>query len=182
MDLRGLFESPQFLVVAFTLWLISSFFIVFLLGQIDGIVHNDLYSYGLEFSPSWANQYWLALRLIYACLVVPSVCTAVILGWGLWRRFSGNTVELRSQAPESAPVRVKRLKGNSMLISCPSCKKTFGKPLVMLDFGAGKPRLINACPYCSAGLGEADYKGEDLETGILPADEKLKANSRGNRR
>ncbi len=181
MDLRDLLESPQFLVFAFTLWLIGSFFIVFFLGQIDGIVHSDLYNYGLEFSPSWANQYWLAIRLIYVSLAVPSMCTAVIMGWGLWRRFSGNSVELRSQTAEPASVKVKRLKGNSMLISCPSCKKTFGKPLVMLDFGAGKPRLINACPYCSASLGDAGDKEQDLETGILPAAEKLKTNNRTNR-
>ena len=33
----------------------------FSLTAIDFIVHNELYRYGLAFSPAWANPYLLAL-------------------------------------------------------------------------------------------------------------------------
>jgi uncharacterized Zn-finger protein len=37
---------------------------------------------------------------------------------------------------------------SSIIISCPTCGKTFSRPLVMLDFGGGKTRLVDVCPYC----------------------------------
>jgi hypothetical protein len=45
---------------------------------------------------------------------------------------------------------------NMFVISCPSCKKVFSRPLVMLDFTEGRTRLINVCPYCSHSLGETE--------------------------
>lgn len=45
---------------------------------------------------------------------------------------------------------------NALIISCPSCKRVFSRPLVMLDFSAGKTRLVNVCPYCNHVLGEAE--------------------------
>jgi DNA-directed RNA polymerase subunit RPC12/RpoP len=61
-----------------------------------------------------------------------------------------------------------------MIISCPNCKKAFRRPIVMLNFEAGKNRLVNVCPYCSHVLGNA----EDEETAkigfqIADADKKL---------
>jgi len=52
---------------------------------------------------------------------------------------------------------------NGLLISCPSCKKVFNRPLVMLDFSSGKTRLVNICPYCSHTLGEAVEQKKDNE-------------------
>jgi uncharacterized Zn-finger protein len=43
-----------------------------------------------------------------------------------------------------------------MIISCPKCKKMFRRPLVMLDFGGSKPRLVNVCPYCNQILGSSE--------------------------
>jgi len=42
--------------------------IIFLLLKIDSIIHNNLYSYGLQFSYEWANPYWLYLRLTLCLL------------------------------------------------------------------------------------------------------------------
>lgn len=42
--------------------------------------------------------------------------------------------------------------------TCPSCKKTFGQPLVMLDFEGGKSKLVNVCPYCNQVLGDTEQK------------------------
>lgn len=55
--------------------------------------------------------------------------------------------------------------GNGMIISCPKCKKVFSRPLVMLDFGGGKPKLVNVCPYCNQALGSTDEK-QSIEYGV----------------
>jgi len=58
-----------------------------------------------------------------------------------------------------------------LLISCPSCKKVFNRPLVMLDFSSGKTRLVNICPYCNHTLGEAsDQKKDDENTNVPSAE------------
>jgi len=54
---------------------------------------------------------------------------------------------------------------NGMIIACPKCKKVFSRPLVMLDFGGGKPKLVNVCPYCNQALGSTDEK-QGLEFGV----------------
>jgi len=59
----------------------------------------------------------------------------------------------------------KPLRENHMVVSCPGCKKVFSKPLVMLDFGGGKTRLVNVCPYCNRVLGSADA-GEKERDGV----------------
>jgi len=60
-----------------------------------------------------------------------------------------------------------------LLISCPSCKKVFNRPLVMLDFSSGKTRLVNICPYCNHTLGEAsDQQKKDDENANVPSAER----------
>lgn len=53
---------------------------------------------------------------------------------------------------------------SDMIISCSKCKKTFHRPLVMLDFSGAKPGLVNVCPYCNQVLGcskaETDVYGD----------------------
>ncbi|HLC00361.1 MAG TPA: hypothetical protein VJL33_03500 [Candidatus Bathyarchaeia archaeon] len=66
---------------------------------------------------------------------------------------------------------VEAKENNGLLISCPSCKKVFNRPLVMLDFSSGKTRLVNICPYCSHTLGEAADQKKDDENANVPATE-----------
>jgi len=70
--------------------------------------------------------------------------------------------ELVSVSFDSDPDHSKEVKekpkmqaSNGLLISCPNCSKVFNRPLVMLDFGGGKTRLVNICPYCNQNLGDA---------------------------
>jgi len=42
---------------------------------------------------------------------------------------------------------------DDLRISCAKCKKTFHRPLVMLDFSGGKARLVNVCPFCNQIVG-----------------------------
>ena len=110
------------------------------------------------------------------CLAVPSVLSAIALGLDVWRKIKGKKPVSRRSMVKPVGVKAQSLKGNSMVISCPSCKRTFGKPLVMLDFGSGKAKLVNVCPYCNARLGEEYIKKdeEDVEVGVLGSDERVK--------
>jgi uncharacterized Zn-finger protein len=176
MTLKGLLETSWFMKVVLVLWLVSGVFVLFLLGRIDQIVHGDLYGFGLQFSPVWATPYWVLVRLTYVYLAVPSVLSAIALGLDVWRKIKGKKPVSRRSVVKRADVKVQVSNGNSMLISCPSCKKTFRKPLVMLDFSSGKAKLVNTCPYCNAKLG-GEYVKEDekhVEVGVLSKDERVK--------
>lgn len=166
MTLKSTLESSWFVRVVLILWLISSFFTIFLLGRIDWIVHDNLYDFGLQFSHDWATPYWILSRLIYVCLAIPSCFSAVLLGLDFWKKINSKRY-VSQDVGKRAGDNVQALKENSMLVSCPSCKKTFSKPLVMLDFENGRPKLVNTCPYCNARLGEEHSRAsstKDLET------------------
>lgn len=166
------FVEDNFVRLTLVLWFISSFLIIFLLGQLDWIVHNELYNFGLQFNQVWAQPYWIILRMIQVWLIAPSILCATALGLDLWKKTNGNKHVSKGKSSRG---KVQPLKENSMLISCPSCKKTFSKPLVMLDFTSKNAKLVNVCPYCNAKLGDANEEDEkDLETGVLSPDEKVK--------
>ena len=183
MTLKDVLETSWFMKVVLVLWLVSGVFVLFLLGRIDWIVHGELYDFGLQFSPVWATPYWVLLRLTYVYLAVPSVLSGIALGLDVWKKIKSKKPVSRRSMVRPVGVKAQPLKGNSMLISCPSCKKTFRKPLVMLDFGSGKTKLVNTCPYCNAKLGEEYVKEDekDVETRVLGPDEKVKMNDRRRR-
>ena len=45
--------------------------------RLDMIVNQDLYSYGLQFSSSWALSYWDTIRLIFAMAWLNIIATIV---------------------------------------------------------------------------------------------------------
>jgi len=177
MNSNEVFNVPWFARVVFIVWLISSVFIVIMLSRIDGIVHGELYDFGLSFSYDWATPYWFNLRLIYICLAFPAFLTIGMFVFRFWNH-------LRS---EKVPVVVRRIgkvkKGKvgeegvvrgSMLIACSNCGKRFSRPILMLDFSGDKARLVNVCPFCGAKLGEnSEMKktGLDIEFGLAKEDE-----------
>ncbi len=174
MSLKDLLDTSHFVKVLLVLWIFTALFIWFLLGRIDYIVHGDLYYFELEYSLDWAAPYSAVMRSIIFCLAVPSILSTAFLGFGLWKSFS-NRKPTRKRTSKSASGKLQALKGNSMVISCPSCKKTFGKPLVMLDFSSGKAKLVNVCPYCNAMLGNKVKKDEqDVDVGILGPNQRVK--------
>jgi hypothetical protein len=44
----------------------SSLSSMFCLLQIDRVVNNDLYRYGLQFSYGWATAYWTLIKAAFA--------------------------------------------------------------------------------------------------------------------
>ena len=173
MGFRELLGKSVFTRVVLVLWLVSSVFILFLLSEIDGIVHSELYNYGLQFSFAWASPYWAFVRLVYVCLTVPSILSVVALVFSFAKR--GESEKPVSKSVESKPsnAKVQPLKENHMVISCPSCKRVFSKPLVMLDFSDGKTKLVNVCPYCNTILGSAEEKDSDSDITIADLDKKV---------
>lgn len=170
------FMEDHFTRLTLIFWFISSFLVLFLLGQLDWIIHDKLYEFDLQFSLTWAQPYWITLRLIHIWIVGPSILGAIALGFDLWKRKAKNRKRIprHKSKSKSAAVTVQPPKDNSMLISCPSCQKTFSKPLVMLDFSSRKAKLVNVCPYCNAKLGDADEEENDLETEIVSPDEEVR--------
>jgi hypothetical protein len=184
----GFRDRHRLIRLVLALWFVSSLFAAFILTQLDGIVNGTLYNYGLHFSNGWALQYWALDRLVYICLFIPSLLGAFTLVFDLWRSRAERS---RARVPEVSRVErvpeVKRVEDNvatcraapvvqtaardtSMMISCPKCKKLFGRPLNMLDFTSGKAQLINVCPYCNHVLGDAGHV--DTDVGVIGPDEK----------
>jgi hypothetical protein len=57
---------------------------------------------------------------------------------------------------------------------CPSCKKVFSRPLVMLNYNNGKRRIVNVCPYCYHVIGNAEKdKTSESNFQIADSDKKL---------
>jgi len=168
-----LLDNCWFVRVVLVLWLVSTVFVVLLLGKVDWVVHHELYNYGLQFSMEWASVYWANLRMIYVFLGIPICFSGLYFVLDVWRfismRRGGVAVEQKPSVPVRPAQRVrqeaKAVEQNHMLISCPKCKKVFSKPLVMLDFSTGKSRLVNVCPYCNFVLSWGESSEHDV--GVL---------------
>jgi DNA-directed RNA polymerase subunit RPC12/RpoP len=163
--------NTKFLRLAIVISIISSAVSAYLLLRLNGIVHGQLYSYGLQFSLGWATPYWDIERLVYASFAAPSLVGGLALVHSFLKTNKNKVpvarkVETKPVASQ-APVKNGRV-DNSMVITCPKCKKIFGRPLNMLDFTKGQAQLVNVCPYCNYILGSADETGSDSTKVILP--------------
>ena len=130
---------------------------MFSLNQIDLIVHGDLYEFGLQPSTEWWNPYWFYTRLSLVALGLPITLSvfAIALSFAKKTDKVSETEAKRRPRPQPVVSEERKVRENHMLLSCPSCKKVFGKPLVMLNFEDGKTKLVNVCPYCNHVLGTA---------------------------
>ena len=59
---------------------LSTFFFI----RLDGVVHGDLYRYGLRFDPEWATQYWTYSRLMMSFLAVGMLMTGISVAYILF--------------------------------------------------------------------------------------------------
>lgn len=171
MNIRGFLDRSWLLRLVIAMWVVSSVFVMLLLNRIDGIVHGTLYNYGLWFDFAWATPFWSFERLIYICLGAPLFSSGVALIYDFWISRKGNAPVVRSVS-KLGNRKLQPLKENSMVISCPKCKKVFGKPLNMLDFSGGKAKLVNVCPYCNHVLNSRD-KCDSGEVGIAEPDQRI---------
>ena len=159
MTVVDIFRKYWFVKVILSLWLVSSIFILLLLNRIDSIVNGTLYQYGLQSSMNWLGPYWFALRLIYVFMAVPAVFSLVVLVAGFGKAGEDADQPSRRVNGKLSREQTRIARENSMLIKCVKCGKVFNKPLTMLDFSTGKPRMANVCPYCNQVLENAVDKG-----------------------
>lgn len=173
MNIKNFLKDRWFGRGVIILWLISSVLVLVLLRKIDGIVHGTLYSYGLRFDYGWAQPYWFLLSFAFVSLAFPMILGGIVLFFSFLRTGDGETrlpdrsetsaqTSAQTSARTSARASAQR-SARALRISCSSCKKVFGKPLVVLDFSKGKERLVNVCPYCNAVLGSAKEKHKSVD-------------------
>jgi uncharacterized Zn-finger protein len=161
MTLKTFLQGNWLQRIALLVWIVSSVVVMFSMRMIDAIVNGTLYSYGLQFNIAWAQPYWTYARIFYACQFVSIALSVVALFFSFLNRNNGPKPEQTMDKPtlkseQNANTSVPQQKGktteNGIQISCPNCKKSFGKPLTMLDFSHGKAKLVNVCPYCNTVL------------------------------
>src|SRR4030042_1188704 len=187
MTSNRLLSSQRFNYVAIAVlvvWIASAALGIYLLTRFDTLVHGQLYDFGLQFDHAWADLYYFYMQLMYITIGVPMLLSLFCIALSFKRSVDKQpapslTQKPRLTQPQPQSVvceerKVKVQESNSIVISCPKCKKMFGRPLVMLNFEAGKNRLVNVCSYCSHVLGSA----ENEQTGksdfqIADADKKL---------
>lgn len=169
MGSNRLFNSHKFnriVMVALLVWFASAALSFYLLNRFDTLVHVQLYNYGLQFDHAWADAYYSYMQLMYIALGVPIALSLVSIMIG-FKSITQKTPEMpelkpKLSKPQPNPVLRQEQKtqvkenSNSIVISCPNCKKVFSRPLVMLNFESGKNRLVNVCPYCNHVLGSAE--------------------------
>ena len=180
MGLKRVLTGHWFRRAVSVVWIVSAVSIFGLLKDIELIVHGQLYYYGLRLSPDWADPYRVYTWLIFLCLGLPMALS----GFTLVLSFIKET----DKVPEKKIAVEQKVKpqldaredqkaretNNSMVISCPNCKKVFSRPLVMLDFASGKPKLVNVCPYCNHLLSSTENeKGPNSNFQVTNVDEKL---------
>lgn len=190
MGLRSMASSNWVYRIVFLTWIICAVVMIILLNSIDLIVHGDLYNYGLQMSTDWANPYWTYLRLNYVLLGVPMALSLIAIAIGFIGKRARVVTSVAKPRPNPQRVVSRQLEqkeinrsnikrpvcreNGNMLISCPSCKKVFGRPLVMLNFEGGKTKLVNVCPYCNHVLGSAeDEKKSNTDFQIATGNKKL---------
>jgi hypothetical protein len=179
MSLKSMLTSKWFTRIVLVSWIVCAASILVVFKNMELIVHGQLYDYGLVFSPAWADGYRVLTWMIFVCAGVPMALSGIALASsflhveelperenvvprkagpprGITTANSPQARPTQQTREVQQPVReqVRRVdNGNCVGISCPECKKVFGKALVMLDFRSGSNRMVSVCPYCNAVLG-----------------------------
>jgi hypothetical protein len=183
MSLKSFLTSKWFTRLVFVSWIVCAILIIIVFKNMEFIVHGQLYDYGLVFSPAWADGYRVLTWMVFVCAGVPLALSGVALATSFLNveesvpaQERKASVHLRAGPPRGitkvaspqarSTQQARQVKepvvradiGNCVGISCPECKKVFGRALVMLDFRSGSNRMISVCPYCNAVLGYTGAK------------------------
>jgi len=175
MSLKRMLTGKWFIRLVMIIWMVCGVSIFVVFKNMEVIVHGQLYHYGLIFSPEWADSYRILTWLIFLCLGVPIAFSGIALASSFLKvnkiPQSENVVPQKLGPPRGvvkveprpapqaqktvreAPISSRINNGKCVGISCPECKKVFGRALVMLDFRSGSNRMLSVCPYCNTVLG-----------------------------
>jgi len=188
MGLKRVFSGNWFTRLVLISWIICAVSIYVLFKNMELIVHGQLYYYGLHLSPDWADPYRIYTWLIYLSLGLPMALSGIALVSSFLkadkipekkdiipqsvRPPQGNVKVEPQRIAREAPKRVENI--NNGEISCPHCKKVFGRALVMLDFHGGKTQLVSVCPYCNHVLENTSaVKCASEDFHVAPPDKKI---------
>jgi len=69
------------------------------LFQIDALVHQTLYTYGLQFSNNWAVPYWDAMRIVFAMTWIVIVAAIGLQLYNATRKVDRKAVEPEQAVP-----------------------------------------------------------------------------------
>ena len=176
--------SKWFTRIVLISWIVCAASILVVFKNMEFIVHGQLYDFGLIFSPEWADAYRVLTWMIFICAGVPMALSGIAIASsflnveeiqererivpqkvgpprGVAKAGSPQPRPTQQTRPVQQPARepvTRTDNGNCVGISCPECKKVFGRALVMLDFRSGSNRMVSVCPYCNHVLG---YTSED---------------------
>jgi len=107
--------------------------VIFLSLQLDWIINNTLYNYGLEFSLDWANIYWTTFRISLGLLCFTLVANTIIgyLSYKKSRKEMARTVFV-----------------------CKSCGNALTKlgGNVSMNEVLPKFKVLKKCPFCDKKL------------------------------
>jgi len=190
VDLQRMLNGSWFIRLVLIVWIVCAASLVVLLKNMESIVHVQLYEYGLVVSPDWLGPYQLFSSLIYYfCLLPPLILSGFALISTFIREPDKASKRINTaphgpkppqvtkvQSPplvrEVMPKKVENTNNNG--ISCPNCKKTFGRALVMLDFRSGRNELVSVCPYCNHVLVcSSEGKGPNYEAYMASLDKEI---------
>lgn len=106
---------------------------IFLLMQLDWLVNNTFYNYGLTFSSDWAMPYWTALRIILGSLSF-TLISITIIGFSSYKKAREETA--------------------NTVFFCKSCGHAFTelKGHVNVTKTLPKFKVLKECPSCSKKL------------------------------
>lgn len=197
MSLKSMLASKWFIRIVLVCLIICAASIIVVFKNMELIVHGQLYDYGLVFSPEWADGYRVLTWMIFIFAGIPMALSGIALASsflnnerlpereervlqmagpprGITKPSSpqaSSTRKLQAQQPVRETV-MRVDNGNCVGISCPECKKVFGKALVMLDFRSGSNRMVSVCPYCNAVLGYTSEEQSKNESFYVDAPDK----------
>lgn len=204
MGLRSILASKWFFRLVIVCWIACAASIIAVFKNMEFIVHGTLYDYGLIFSAEWADSYRVLTWLIYLCLGLPATLSIIALfssflkvernprlNLAVDRKVEKSRVVTKLGSEQSRQLHLESHidkppgeaigradNGNCVGISCPECKKVFGRALVMLDFRGGTNRMVSVCPYCNYVLGNtAEEENKDEEFYVNFSEKKIKPHS-----
>jgi hypothetical protein len=204
MGLRSILASKWFFRLVIVGWIACAASIIAVFKNMEFIVHGTLYDYGLIFSAEWADSYRVLTWLIYLCVGLPATLSVIALFSSflkvernpklnlaghrkaeksrvVTKLGSEQSRQLHQESHVEKPTgeAIRRAdNGNCVGISCPECKKVFGRALVMLDFRGGTNRMVSVCPYCNYVLGNtAEEENKDEEFYVNFSEKKIKPHS-----
>ena len=180
---KNVLYGKGFTRLVLIIWIICAVAVFVLINNMDFIVHQKLYNYGLQLSPDWIVPYWTYTWMTYLFLGLPIVLSGIALISSYVKvekvlQKNCNVAERSKSPPTVAKVESRRFnretsttakKDSGVWISCPHCNKVFGKALVMLDFHDGKNQLVSVCPYCNHILGSASNVKTSNEDFYVPS-------------